>query len=84
MSGSTHNNGVPAFPSAGIITPDGIVFEGMTLRDWFAGQALTAIPLKDDGKRTPHEDRKQEAMWVATAAYRYADAMLAAREREAK
>jgi hypothetical protein len=92
MSGSTQNDGGPAFPhEADYIRNEGGGYEfkvdfhaGMTLRDWFAGQALTAIPLKDDGKRTPHEDRKQEAMWVATAAYRYADAMLAARERGAK
>jgi hypothetical protein len=77
MSGSTHNDGGSAFPSApACYEPE----FGMTLRDWFAGQALTAIPLRDDGKRTPHEDRKQEAMWVATAAYRYADAMIKARE----
>jgi hypothetical protein len=84
MSDIPHNDGGPAFPSAVLFDQAIMEAKGMTLRDWFAGQALTAIPLKDDGKRTPHEDRKQEAMWVATAAYRYADAMLAAREREAK
>jgi hypothetical protein len=81
MSGSTHNDGGPAFPMA--FEPHSETQQhdhGMTLRDYFAGQALAAIPLRDDGKRAPHEDRKQEAMWVATAAYRYADAMLKARE----
>ena len=48
---------------------------GMTMRDWFAGQALsTLIHL--------HENRDGE--WgeseVATSAYDMADAMLAARE----
>jgi len=85
MSNATHNDGGPAFPRHyGTMScgekKEQLWSDGMTLRDYFAGQALAAIPLRDDGKRAPHEDRKQEAMWVATAAYRYADAMLKARE----
>ena len=64
---STINDGGPAFP-AGNLTHGG--HEGMTLRDWFAGQALAGMLigewLSDKG--------------VATLAYEYADAMLAARE----
>ena len=36
-------DGGPAFPSAGLVTPAGIAFEGMSLRDWFAGMALQGI-----------------------------------------
>ena len=44
---------------------------GMTLRDWFAGQALSGVLDKAHGKYT------REA--IAEASYMYADAMLAAR-----
>jgi hypothetical protein len=77
MSGSTHNNGVPAFPSAGIITPDGIVFEGMTLRDWFAGQALQG---RAHRLNSPFDHRDI----LASDCYAIADAMLKARERGGK
>ena len=51
---------------------------GMTLRDWFAGQALNGIlPARDpQGRNAFNEcDPGQIAEW----AYRQADAMLAAR-----
>lgn len=43
--------------------------DGMTLRDWFAGQAIMAT---NDEEYTPAD--------YAKAAYAFADAMLAARE----
>lgn len=47
-------------------------FPGMTLRDYFAGQALIGLAmLGGQEHRTPEED--------ATLAYRHADAMLAER-----
>ncbi|HEX8418541.1 MAG TPA: hypothetical protein VF638_00855 [Sphingomonas sp.] len=46
----------------------------MTLRDWFAGQALTGM-LGGSG-------RLQEANVFAGAAYHVADAMLLAREQQ--
>lgn len=53
------------------------------LRDHFAGSALQGMDLKDDGSYSPNGRKRKEpetdAAWVATAAYRYADAML--RER---
>lgn len=66
------NNGGPAFP----VTLDhrGCVGAyGMTLRDYFAGQALIALPHLGCGADLDHYD-------TATAAYQIADAMLAARE----
>jgi hypothetical protein len=55
---------------------------GMTLRDWFAGQALTGelveIGLGDEGAvklRSP-----ENASLMAARAYHMADAMLAARK----
>jgi hypothetical protein len=60
--------GGPAFAGGGVINQ-----EGMSLRDYFAGQALpTLIEMyptsSDDG--------------VAGLAYRWADAMLAERQKE--
>lgn len=45
---------------------------GMTLRDWFAGQALTGLLA----------ERSLAAPAAATRAYEYADAMIAERESE--
>lgn len=51
---------------------------GMTLRDWFAGQALCSIPLRnwDAENRDPSE---VISSW-ARCAYNVADAMLDARK----
>jgi hypothetical protein len=48
---------------------------GMTLRDWFAGQALAAIPHIGCGCDLKNEE-------FAKAAYQIADAMLAARKEK--
>ncbi len=46
---------------------------GMTLRDWFAGQALAGLVFHNNyGARSDDE--------IANGAYAYADAMIAARE----
>lgn len=54
---------------------DGRGMEGMTLRDYFAGQALNGFCALDDGGGGPI----MGAADTAKAAYNYADAMLAAR-----
>lgn len=59
--------------------------QGMNLRDWFAGQALVAMPLLNDGAYSQlardFGDPERDAKQCATAAYRYADAMLAERSK---
>ena len=70
MSAQTDDGG-PAFPCT--INEDGGWFNadanGMTLRDWFAGQALMGLSQQDISPRA-----------TASIAYTIADAMLAARK----
>ena len=54
----------------------------ISLRDYFAAKAMSAMELKDDGKRVGDAIGLMEAKWVARAAYRYADAMLAERDMQ--
>ena len=76
-----HNDGGPAFPAPAGVSH--ITSQGMTLRDWFAGQALSGIR-ELQGNWVPNNDEergfaKRRAEWAAEAAYRYADAMLTER-----
>lgn len=67
------NDGGPAFPNRGDNTPSNKIYDGMTLRDYFAGQVLAGSmtnKLWDDLLLPEH----------AEECYRLADAMLAARE----
>jgi len=59
-----------AFPA---VMPNGLSTSGMTLRDWFAGQAMTALRECDLGTLKFAD--------VAEFAYRIADAMLKEREK---
>ena len=72
---TVQNNGGPAFPqtdlSAYNMGPAETGNGGMTLRDWFAGQALAGHIAHEGGGATFDLD--------ATAAYKWADAMIAAR-----
>jgi hypothetical protein len=65
------NDGGPAFPVPNDANTNGQ--EGMTLRDWFAGQALVgklaAASIREDGYHSKY----------AAECYTIADAMLAAR-----
>lgn len=67
------NNGGPAFPND---NGDDRYNNGMTLRDWFAGQALAG---RIASTRDP-EASEWDATWWARKAYETADAMLKARE----
>ena len=65
---STPNDGGPAFPR-----PDSLCSEGMSLRDYFAGQAILGLVHCADAptRLNPNE--------IAEAAYRIAEALLARR-----
>ena len=69
-------DGGPAYPTKVDDWADGWTHRGMTLRDYFAGQALASIPLR--GWNDLRDTEKPDA-W-ARLAYVIADAMLAARE----
>ena len=75
------NDGGPAFPTPqiGEYNPQ----FGMSLRDYFAGQALTGL-LPQDGVRLSarKNNPNEESKYIAAAAYQIADAMLAERARE--
>lgn len=73
---NTPNDGGPAFPVAPCGTGDprdGMTtgHDGMTLRDWFAGQALAGILASPDKTRSFTR--------IAEECYKQADAMLEAR-----
>jgi hypothetical protein len=73
------NDGGPAHPFVRWRSPDGMMSidsaEGMSLRDWFAGQALAGLIAQSGGTATG-SDKAVGASW----AYRMADAMLKVRE----
>lgn len=71
------NTGGPAFPSADFEQHE---YTGMTLRDWFAGQAMTTMfyPAIMESIRT---DVDLNCDKVAEFAYLMADAMLSQREK---
>ncbi len=70
------NDGGPAFPPNIAICPAGDVHEthGMSLRDWFAGQALPVL-------LTRWMESAEIKQHPSIAAYEVADAMLAERAK---
>lgn len=74
------DNGGPAFPCEDHYNPRGEFHQtGMTLLDWFAGQALTGILAGGFASTIPHDDINGGGD-AAFFAYQYADAMIAARK----
>ena len=85
------NDGGPAFPTRGedfIEGPQGRgpqsawgmePKQGMSLRDWFAGQAMAGM-LANGAIIDTHNANEQ--MWIALHAYAQADAMIAARNKQ--
>jgi hypothetical protein len=53
-------------------------YNGMTLRDWFAGQALTGMLSHQSAASI---DGPASDIFVAGAAFQFADAMMVERER---
>jgi hypothetical protein len=76
----TSRSSQPTFPSAGVATPDGILFEGMTLRDYFAAKAMQGLIAS--GWESDHREMSPNtgSISVAVDAYVMADAMLKARD----
>ncbi len=54
-----------------------VTYDGMTLRDWFAGQALMMMYAQTNHEAVAGHDEKTVAAW----AYEIADAMLAERDK---
>ena len=68
------NDGGPALPTADAYHPSGQIAygrKGMSLRDWFAGQALAGM--------VAAVDRSGSHALYAEESYKFADAMLKAR-----
>lgn len=70
------NTGGHAFPAMHFDLRDDE--HGMTLRDWFAGQAASGICSSRDEAGVMLEHGYE---WIATEAYRVADAMLKERNK---
>lgn len=79
---SAHDDGGPAYPSRLPKNRDQHLLDninsGMTLRDWFAGQALPACISSPCAPAWTHGSAEHHSQ-SAAAAYLMADAMLAAR-----
>ena len=71
-------DGGPAFPNAGGSDSPLYGAYGMSLRDWFAGQALMGITSNPNTRGDA--DRLSEG--IALYAFKAADAMLAERKKE--
>ena len=93
------DDGGPAFPASLAYSPEGQAHvaseyfancEGMSLRDWFAGQVLNGIYSSEDSRSMPMDKSKSEreeqfTAWAKADAewsYRIADAMIAARKEK--
>ena len=76
------NNGGPAFPVVRMpLDPDNMLNRpGMSLRDWFAGQALAGMAASPYWCENVQANRKDYTDSLAEAAYAMADSMLKARE----
>lgn len=84
---SKANDGGPAFPTDGEYAG---FQSGMSIRDWFAGQAMNALMSALHSSENTAKALLKEAtrlkespeQFIAITAFEYADAMLAARSKE--
>lgn len=65
---------IPVFPNQNANQS----MQGITLRDYFAAQAMTAVIINSDRKSTNVDEVD---LWVGNYAYIVADAMMKAREQ---
>ena len=73
------DTGGPAFPGTNAY---GSVYDGMTLRDYFAAKAMQGmIAHEERAKQLGSHNLGDFDVRVAVCAYRYADAMLKARKQ---
>ena len=78
-------NSSPAFPSPGVVLPNGRqqgAYEGMSLRDYFAAKAMQALMGSVDWPNVkPNSDKEAKAALesISALAFIQADTMLAAR-----
>lgn len=77
-----------AFPHPPLINAHGLAIThgdfGMTLRDYFAGQALQGMLSNTDiakDARDQNDSTEAAQRWCARGAYQFADAMLAERSK---
>jgi hypothetical protein len=78
-------DGGQAFPFSAPVEFGALPLYGMSLRDWFAGQALAGMSLPDDRTYSQGDHERHTPQYYANlcaiAAYRLADAMLAERDK---
>jgi hypothetical protein len=74
------NDGGSAFPLY-LPQDEGDIRDGMTLRDWFAGQALP-LAWELEQKFPCGEDNSPSYKGTASRAFLFADAMIAARKEK--
>ena len=72
------NDGGPAFPEHEVIKGWLVPVGGMSLRDYFAGQALMVLGKYPRVMTEVHDSDKD----IANACYRLADAMLSERDKK--
>ncbi len=97
MSDTKIDDGGPAFPVAGHCVDasgaycgDVVNSKGLSLRDWFAGQALAGLLADPCGATREQclkhgvdpDSKTAQAQIYAIVAYAYSDAMLAARKEK--
>lgn len=87
---SATNDGGPAFPRATTLNPTGVPWndeqQGMSLRDYYAGQALAGELASQSGNCGSYATNVSQGLLVERAAmlWRFADAMIEARKGDVK
>lgn len=80
------NDGGPAFPNQGDNTPGYEIYDGMTLRDYFAAKAMPEVMVewRQGREASQDSDFDFDASLMAQDCYLMADAMIEARKGGSK